>query len=58
MAGVGAPWPAMGVLTGEGREGEGEGERRAQLGVLGGCRRGAAMEGSSDPAAPLLGPCC
>jgi hypothetical protein len=36
MAGVGAPWPAMGVLTGEGRAGEGEGERRAQLGVLGG----------------------
>jgi hypothetical protein len=25
MAGVGAPWPAMGVLTEEGREGEGEG---------------------------------
>jgi hypothetical protein len=27
MAGVGAPWPTMGELVGEGREGEGEGER-------------------------------
>jgi hypothetical protein len=34
MAGVGAPWPAMGELAGEGREGEGEGERGA-VGELG-----------------------
>jgi hypothetical protein len=31
VAGVGAPWPAMGVLTEEGREGEGEGERWERL---------------------------
>jgi hypothetical protein len=31
MARVGAPWPAMGVLTGEGREEEGEGERWVRL---------------------------
>jgi hypothetical protein len=37
MAGVGAPWPVMGELAGEGRDGEGAGERRAQLlGALGG----------------------
>jgi hypothetical protein len=50
MAGVRAPWLAMGVLTGEGREGEGEGERRARLGgcLGGGCRRGRR-------AAPLFG---
>jgi hypothetical protein len=31
VARVGAPWPVMGEFVGEGREGEGEGERRAQL---------------------------
>jgi hypothetical protein len=40
MAGVGAPWPVMGELAGEGREGE----RRALL--LGGARGGGqAVEG-------------
>jgi hypothetical protein len=34
MAGVGAPWPIMGELVGEGREGEGE--RWVRLGALGG----------------------
>jgi hypothetical protein len=32
MAGVGAPWPVMGELAREGREGEGERERWAWLG--------------------------
>jgi hypothetical protein len=32
MARVGAPWPAMGVLLGEGREEEEEGEGVGQLG--------------------------
>jgi hypothetical protein len=61
MAGVGAPWPAMGVLTGEGREGEGEGERRARLGALGGAVGGGwAVGGRLNRAAPLFGlpGCC
>jgi hypothetical protein len=32
MAGVGAPWPVMGELAGEGREGEWEVERWVRLG--------------------------
>jgi hypothetical protein len=40
-----APWPAMGELTGEGREEEGERERWgvAVGGAMGGGLRGGAM---------------
>jgi hypothetical protein len=42
MAGIGAPWEAMGELTREGREGEGEG------GTTGGAREaGAPQRGAS-----------
>jgi hypothetical protein len=39
MAGVGAPWPVMGELVGEGREGEGVGQGTRLLG------EGASGEG-------------
>jgi hypothetical protein len=51
MAGVGASWPAMGVLIGEGREGEGGGR---EGGVAVGVRHGegrAAGGGCLDVAA-------
>jgi predicted metal-binding transcription factor (methanogenesis marker protein 9) len=50
MTRVGAPWPVMGELVGEGREGEGEGERWAWLGGS----RGAVGGGGSAGVAP----CC
>jgi hypothetical protein len=53
MARVGAPWPIIGDLARVGREGEGKGERWAQLGSargVVGCRR----EGGSARATP----CC
>jgi hypothetical protein len=47
MAGVGAPWPAMGSSPERGKRGKEEGSRGALLGVwLGereGCRRGAGL---------------
>jgi hypothetical protein len=41
----GQPWPVMGELDGEEREGEGEGERWARLGGVcqGGYRRGLGL---------------
>jgi hypothetical protein len=46
MAGVEAPWPAMGVLTREGTEGEGEQGGTAR-GLLGGAMgRGRAAGGA------------
>jgi hypothetical protein len=53
MAGVGAPWPVMRELVGEGREGEGEGERGARLGAPWGEWGGVATrERESVPVAP------
>jgi hypothetical protein len=49
MAGVGAPWPVMGELVGEGREGDGEGERLVRWGCQGGCRRGADCRREAQP---------
>jgi hypothetical protein len=50
MAGFGAPWPIMGELAGEGREGEGERWVR-----LGGAR--GAVGGGLGPGCSVLSPC-
>jgi hypothetical protein len=57
MAEVGAPWPVMGELVGEGREGDGEGERLVRWGCQGGCRRGQTVGGRLSPGYSVLSPC-
>jgi hypothetical protein len=52
MTRVGAPWPVMGELAGEGREGEGEGERWAWLGGS----RGAVGGGGLSRGCSVLSP--
>jgi hypothetical protein len=52
MARVGATWPAMGELTKEGREGEGEGEKACMAG--GGGTMGGAARGAQTPAGLLV----
>jgi hypothetical protein len=56
MAGVEAPWPAMGVLLGEGREDEEEGEG---VGLTMGAARGRRTAARRHWAAALyVVPCC
>jgi hypothetical protein len=56
MARVGAPWPAMGELAGEGREGEGVGGVAGGTAGGGGAMGGAAR-GARTPAGLLCKVC-
>jgi hypothetical protein len=54
MAEVGTPWPAMGELAGEGREGEGKGRGVGATGGGGHGGRATRGTGAARPVAPLF----